>query len=368
MADFSARDTGFMTTALRLASRGATSARPNPVVGCVIVNAADEVVGQGWHQRAGEAHAEVAALAEACEKAAGATAYVTLEPCSHHGRTPPCVEQLIAARVSRVIYAVQDPNPSVAGQGAAALRAAGIKVESGLLSAAATEINRGFFNRMQRGRPWLRCKLAVSLDGRTALRNGVSQWITGAAARKDVHRWRALSGAILSGSGTVLGDNPSLTARSESGELDSQPLRVVLDSELRTPVDAKLFQSTGPILILHCRGSAESIAGLEASGASVRQIAQLNGRPDLHEVMRLLAEEQINDVWVEAGATLNGMLLHNGLVDELIVYQAASILGADAQGMFAIEPVETMQQRPEFELTDVRRIGADLRLRYKPGN
>jgi diaminohydroxyphosphoribosylaminopyrimidine deaminase/5-amino-6-(5-phosphoribosylamino)uracil reductase len=366
MNSFSAADTEFMALALQLAARGRATARPNPAVGCVVVDAHGEIAGQGWHERAGGPHAEVVALAEAGARANGSTVYVTLEPCSHHGRTPPCTDQLIAASVSAVVYAVEDPNPSVAGKGAEALRGAGISVTSGLLAADAADLNKGFFARMQRGRPWLRSKIAVSLDGRTALRNGVSQWITSSAARADVHRWRALSGAVLTGIGTVLADDPSLTARNADELVRDQPIRVVLDSELNTPVDAKLFKHGGPIMIFHGQGVGDGAVRLAGAGAETIAVAAENGALDLVAVLKALADREINDVWVEAGATLNGALLAGGLIDELIVYQAASVLGNQSRAMFNLPELSSMSERPEFTLREVRKVGDDLRLCYVP--
>jgi len=367
MDEFSSEDYRYMADALRLAKRGTFTARPNPAVGCILVSPDQQVVGQGWHERAGEPHAEVNAINQAGDLARGATAYVTLEPCGHHGRTPPCTDKLVNAGVSRVVYAVEDPNPAVAGQGASQLKAAGIEVQSGLLADAATELNRGFFTRMQLQRPWVRSKLAVSLDGRTALASGESQWITGPEARLDVHRGRAGSGAVVTGIGTVLQDDPALNARVESENECLQPLRVVLDSGLKIPPQAKLFREDGPVMVMHCRGSDSAIAALESAGATVVSVAATDGQINLQSALELLAENYINDVWVEAGPGLNGALLEAGLIDELIVYQAASVLGSDARGMFELSPLENMSKRLEFDLIDARRVGNDLRLKYKPG-
>ncbi|MEC9374858.1 MAG: bifunctional diaminohydroxyphosphoribosylaminopyrimidine deaminase/5-amino-6-(5-phosphoribosylamino)uracil reductase RibD [Pseudomonadota bacterium] len=365
MKEFTLKDVEFMNIALRLAQRGINTARPNPSVGCIIVDSDNQIVGQGWHARTGEGHAEVLALSEAKDKAKNSTVYITLEPCSHHGRTPPCVDQLITAGVDKVIFASEDPNPLVSGEGAKMLIAAGIQVKSGLLSNAAIEINRGFFSRMQRGRPWVRSKLAVSLDGRTALKNGVSKWITSESSRQDVHRWRARSGAILSGIGTLLADNPSLNVRHQSKDLHDQPLRVLLDSGLRIPGEANFLSVSGPKMVMHCRGEASMIRALKDKGVIVKKIEESNSRLNLNAVMKTLAEVEINDVWVEAGSNLNGELLNNHLIDELIVYQAANILGSTSKGMFNFAPLEDMQEKYKFELTDIRKVGSDLRLSYK---
>ena len=363
----SAEDHRYMADALRLARLGLYTTDPNPAVGCIIVNAAGEVVGEGWHERAGMPHAEPLALTQAGAAAAGATAYVTLEPCSHHGRTPPCADQLIQAGIKRVVYATEDPNPIVSGAGAQRLRDAGIEVISGVLNREADELNRGYVQRMLTGRPWVRSKIAVSLDGRTALANGESQWITGEQARADVHRWRARSSAILTGSGTLLADDPSLNARPADISDCSQPLRVVLDSGLRTPVTAKLFQTEGPVLICHCSDDQARVDALTAKGAELLQVAGHGpGEVALESMLEKLAERGINDIWLEAGALLNGAFLNDNLIDELIVYQAGCILGDSAQGMFGIQPLEAMQSRKEFDLTDVRHIGNDVRLIWRP--
>jgi diaminohydroxyphosphoribosylaminopyrimidine deaminase/5-amino-6-(5-phosphoribosylamino)uracil reductase len=366
MSEFRSDDYRYMTHALRLAESGLGTVRPNPAVGCVIVASDGQIVGEGWHKRAGEAHAEVNALAQAGDHARGATAYVTLEPCSHQGLTPPCADAIIAAGLHRVIYAVADPNPQVAGAGAQKLKDAGIDVQAGLLSNLATELNRGFFTRMQTGKPWVRSKLAISIDGRTALGNGDSQWITGAEARADVHRSRGRSGAVLTGIETVLKDDPGLNARPDSATDILQPLRVVVDSALRCAPTAQLFSIPGPVTVLHSHGSSAAAAALQAVGATVVKVAAENGRVSLADTLALLAEQSINDVWVEAGPTLNGALLYAGMIDELIVYQASNILGTDGQGMFAIQPLEAMQNRFEFNLIDVRRVGVDVRMTYRP--
>lgn len=356
-----ATDAAWMARALRLAERGLFTTRPNPRVGCVLVKSG-KLVGEGWHERAGEPHAEVHALRSAGLAARGATAYVTLEPCSHHGRTPPCAEALIAAGVARVVAATEDPNPQVAGQGLARLRAAGIETERGLMEAAARELNIGFFSRMTRGAPWVRSKIAASLDGRTALANGASQWITGEAARRDVQRWRARSCAILTGIGTVLNDDPQLNVRDI--ELPDQPLRVVVDGGLRTPPTARILQSEGAIIYTATQDAAR-IASLEEAGARVMVLPGANGRVDLHAVLRDLAANAINEVLVEAGSGINGTLLTAGLVDELVLYFAPQLLGDAARGIAALGELTRLEQRIELDWNDARRVGKDLRIAAK---
>jgi len=352
-----AADSQWMARALQLAAQGLNTTSPNPRVGCVLVKG-DEVVGEGWHRRAGEPHAEVHALRAAGEKARGATAYVTLEPCSHHGRTPPCADALIAAGVARVVCAMQDPNPQVAGQGIARVRAAGIEVECGLMEAAAHELNVGFVSRMTRGSPWVRSKIAASLDGRTALANGVSQWITGAAARQDVQHLRARSCAVLTGIGTVLADDPQLNVRIAT---ERQPLRVVLDSTLRMPPAARMLQS-GSVLVCTASQDAGKRAALQQRGAEVLLLADASGRVDLQAVMRELARRGINEVLVEAGRELNGALLQAGLGDELVLYLAPQLLGDAARGMADLGELLRLEQRVELAWRDVRRVGEDLRI------
>ncbi|HEU4616676.1 MAG TPA: bifunctional diaminohydroxyphosphoribosylaminopyrimidine deaminase/5-amino-6-(5-phosphoribosylamino)uracil reductase RibD [Gammaproteobacteria bacterium] len=358
-----ARDSELMARALRLAAKGAATTAPNPTVGCVLVQG-DEIVGEGYTSPAGGPHAEIAALAAAGERAAGATAYVTLEPCCHTGRTGPCTEALIAARVARVVYAVADPNPLVGGGGAAALRAAGVEVEAGVLEAEAEAMNRGFFARMRRGRPWVRSKLAASLDGRTALADGASRWITGEAARRDVHRWRARSGAVLTGIGTLLRDDPSLTARPPGGS-PRQPLRVIVDARLRTPPDAKTLSLPGQVVIFTTEAGAAGAGDAWRRRARV-EVVRGAAHCDLAEALERLASLEVNDVWVEAGPGLNGALLEAGLIDELVVYLAPHILGDDARGMFSLTPLASLEERIELEIDSVRRIGRDLRIVARP--
>lgn len=350
-----------MAEALRLAEQGLYSTSPNPRVGCVLVNN-EIVVGRGWHRRAGEAHAEVYALREAGEAARGATAYVILEPCSHHGSTPPCAEALIAAGVARVVVAVVDPNPLVSGSGIEKLRAAGIVVECGLMETAARELNAGFFARMTRGTPWLRSKIAMSLDGRTALGNSVSQWITGEAARRDVQLWRARSCAVLTGINTVLADDAQLNVREP--DMPRQPLRVVLDSQLRIPLDARVLYG-GDVLIYSAQQDEQKAAVLQDLGATVVVLPNGSGQVDLNAVLEDLAQRGCNEVLTEAGSTLNGALLSAGLVDELLLYIAPQLLGDVARGMAKLGELTRLEQRVNLDWQDVRQIGKDLRILVK---
>ena len=354
-----------MAQALRLAERGLYTTSPNPRVGCVLVRDGI-VVGEGWHERAGEPHAEIHALRAAGDAARGATVYVTLEPCSHHGRTPPCADALIEAGVVRVVVAVQDPNPQVAGQGISRLRAAGIEVECGLMEAAARELNIGFFTRMTRGTPWVRSKIAASLDGRTALANGESKWITGASARQDVQHWRARSCAVLTGIGTVLADDPQLNVRDFA--TSRQPLRAVVDSMLRLPPNARLLQDSGTVVYTVTQ-DAQKIAALEQSGARVVVLPDVNGQVDVAAVLRDLAMQGCNEVLVEAGSKLNGALLNEGLVDELVLYLAPQLLGDMTRGMARLDELTSLDQRINLEWQDVRHVGMDLRIvaRVKKG-
>jgi diaminohydroxyphosphoribosylaminopyrimidine deaminase / 5-amino-6-(5-phosphoribosylamino)uracil reductase len=356
-----------MAEALRLAANGQYDTAPNPSVGCVLVKDG-RVVGTGWTAPAGGPHAERVALAAAGGEARGATAYVTLEPCCHTGRTGPCTRALIEAGVARVVFAGHDPNPRVNGGGAKELAAAGIAVEGGVLEQAAEPLNRGFFTRMRTGLPWVRSKLAISLDGRTALANGVSQWITSAAARGDVHRWRALSSAILTGSGTIVDDDPSLNARREEAGIDAslgikQPLRVIVDARLRTPVTARTLRLPGEVLVLTSRSVEDPRAvALQKAGALVETVAGDDEHCDLRAVLVRLAEHEINDVWVEAGAGFNGALLKAGLIDELIIYMAPRVLGDSARGMFSVPPLATLAAASRLTFDEVRAVGPDLRI------
>ncbi|MEZ0237548.1 MAG: bifunctional diaminohydroxyphosphoribosylaminopyrimidine deaminase/5-amino-6-(5-phosphoribosylamino)uracil reductase RibD [Methylophilaceae bacterium] len=359
---FTADDHLIMTQALRLAERGLYTTTPNPRVGCVIVKDG-KIIGEGWHERAGGPHAEVHALRQAGEAARGADVYVTLEPCSHHGRTPPCALALVGAGVRCVVAAMRDPNPRVAGGGFTLLESHGIETRSGLMEREAQQLNPGFNSRMTRGRPWVTAKVAASLDGRTALANGVSQWITGPAARSDVQRWRARSCAILTGIGTVLADDPQMTVR----ELDigRQPLRVVVDSHLRIPLNSKILQG-GNAIIACLEGQAEKAASLRASGAIVLELPAADGHVCLASLMQALAAQEINEVLVEAGTLLNGALLRAGLVDEMVLYYAPTLLGNKARGMFGMPALTEMAQRVDLDILALDQIGRDIRVRARP--
>ncbi|MBE1158868.1 bifunctional diaminohydroxyphosphoribosylaminopyrimidine deaminase/5-amino-6-(5-phosphoribosylamino)uracil reductase RibD [Dyella acidiphila] len=351
-----------MAQALRLAERGLYTTQPNPRVGCVIAHG-EEVVGQGWHERAGQPHAEVFALREAGPRALGATAYVTLEPCAHHGRTPPCADALLAAGIGRVVIAAEDPFPQVAGRGIEKLRMAGVAVEAGLLRDAARELNLGFFSRIERGRPWVRVKLAMSLDGRTALANGESKWITGEAARADVQHWRARSSAILSGSGTVLADNPRLTVRLDETPF-TPPWRVILDRQLRTPAGSHVLDGQVPTLVLHADTAGQPDHRFER--VECMAIPSADSSLDLHAVLRLLAERGCSEVHVEAGPTLCGALLATGLADELLLYIAPLLLGDAARPLLHLPALTEMASRWSLHTVDQRQLGGDWRLQLRP--
>lgn len=347
-----------MSRALELAERGLYTTAPNPRVGCVIVRSG-AIVGEGWHERAGGPHAEVSALEAADTQARGASAYVTLEPCVHQGRTGPCTEALIASGVTRVVAAVQDPNPLVAGRGLARLGAAGITCDVGLLEDEARELNIGFTHRMAHGRPWVRMKVAASLDGKTALNNGRSRWITGEAARRDGHHWRARACAVLTGIGTIRDDDPLLTVRDV--ETTRQPLRVIVDSRLELPSSARVLEG-GSVLVAGAREDSRAISALREKGAEVVVIPNPAGKVELPELMRELARREINEVHVEAGHRLNGSLVAEGLVDELVVYLAPALLGNAARGMFEMPELTDLAGRRALAIRDVRRIGADIRI------
>lgn len=396
MNSFTAIDHAHMARALRLAEQGLYTTQPNPRVGCVIAQG-DQVVGEGWHQYAGGPHAEVFALRAADERARGATAYVTLEPCVHFGRTPPCADALIAAGVARVVAACADPNPKVARGGFAKLRRACIAVETGLMRDAARELNCGFFSRIERGRPWVRIKLAMSLDGRTALGNGESKWITGEAAREDVQHWRARSSAIMTGSGTVIADDPRLTVRPRSVPPDSiggaswgqgmalpmavsphsgnalsnpsapsglgaepfKPLRVVLDRTCQVPQNANVLDGSAPTLVVHAPGATPAHAGFER----VECMAAVNAdRLDLEGVLRALGARGVNELQVEAGPTLCGALFQTGLVDELLLYISPVLLGDQARPLLVLPPIREMAAGQRLRVFDQRQVGTDLRL------
>lgn len=351
-----------MAEALRLARKGLYTTDPNPRVGCVIADGA-QVSGRGWHQQAGGPHAEIAALHDANRSVRGQTAYVTLEPCSHHGRTPPCVDALLEAGIARVVVAVPDPNPAVAGEGLGRLRESGVDVRTGLMANEAEALNCGFLTRMRKGRPWVRVKSAVSLDGRTALRSGESQWISGEASRRDVQHWRARSSAILTGIGTVLADDPSLLARVEGPV--SQPLRVVADSRWRTPPTSRLLEDPAQTLVAGDR-ELPVPAALKTAGAACLPVTVGAGGVDLAELLAALAQRQINEVQVEAGARLCGSLLASGLVDEILIYQAPLLLGDGCPGPFAMGPLESMAERTHLRVLETTHFGDDLRIRLIP--
>ncbi|MCF8192459.1 MAG: bifunctional diaminohydroxyphosphoribosylaminopyrimidine deaminase/5-amino-6-(5-phosphoribosylamino)uracil reductase RibD [Burkholderiales bacterium] len=363
MTDWTRDDHRYMAQALRLAARGLFTTTPNPRVGCVLVKGG-EVVGEGWHVRAGGPHAEVAAIAASTVPVRGATAYVTLEPCSHTGRTPPCTDALIAAGIAEVVYAMPDPNPEVAGGGAAALQAAGVGVRAGLMAEAAAALNRGFISRMTRGRPWLRLKVAATLDGRTALADGDSRWITGKPARTDVHRLRAQACAVMTGIGTLLADDPLLNVRHVDTE--RQPLRVVVDNNLAFPTHAATLREPGGVLVATASSDDDRIEAVRAAGAEVLQLNTARGRVDLSRLLKSLGERGLNEVLVEAGQNLNGALIGKGLVDELIVYLNARVMGSSGRGMFALTALETMEHAPGFVIADVRMLGPDLRVTLHP--
>jgi diaminohydroxyphosphoribosylaminopyrimidine deaminase/5-amino-6-(5-phosphoribosylamino)uracil reductase len=356
------RDAFYMARAINLARKGRYTTDPNPRVGCVLVRD-DVVIGEGWHVKAGQGHAEVEALKNTPD-AKGATAYVTLEPCSHQGRTPPCCDALIEAGVSRVVAAMQDPNPLVSGRGLEKLKAAGIEVVCGVLQEDAQTLNRGFIKRMTDNRPYLRSKLAMSLDGRTAMASGESKWITSDKSRADVQQLRAESSAILTGISTVLADDPALNARIDGDVL--QPVRVVLDTHLNMPISAQMAKLPGRSLILTCAEDQQKQQALQQAGFEVYLLASKNGRLDLHAVMEFLAGQQINELLVEAGAVLNGALLDEGLVDEYIIYMAPCILGDQGRGLFKLPGLQQMADKKQLKLRDVRQVGPDLKLTFIP--
>lgn len=361
MPEFTATDHLMMARALRLAERGAYTTRPNPMVGCVITRD-DEGVGEGYHQRAGEDHAEILALQAAGDRAKEATAYVTLEPCAHTGKTGPCADALIAAGVARVVAAMRDPFPQVDGAGFDKLKAAGIQVEYGLLEVQARKLNRGYLSRIERGRPWVRVKLATSLDGRSALATGESKWISGEASRLDVQHWRARAGALVTGAGTVLADDPSLTVRLDPGVAFVPPLRVVLDPGLATITRGRVRDGDAPTLYIHAPNTKLG-RGIDAE---LEVIAVESGRFDLDAVLKLLAKRGVNEVQVEAGATLAAAFLEAGLVDELLLYIAPVLLGSNARPLFAGLNIETMAERMQLTVVESRHLGDDIRVLLEP--
>lgn len=353
---FSAADHAHMAHALQLAARGLYTTSPNPRVGCVIVQDG-RVVGEGWHERAGTPHAEVHALKAAGEAARGATVYVTLEPCSHHGRTPPCAEALINAGVGRVVAAMADPNPLVAGGGISMLTLAGIRADVGLMGAEARALNPGFISRMTQQRPWVRLKTASTLDGKTALANGASQWITGEAARADVQRLRARACAILTGIGTVKADDPRLTVREVA--TPRQPLRVIVDSRLETPAGARILEGE-KVLVFSAREG-------ELANAEVLAMKNTHGKVDLPKMLEELARRGVNELHVEAGFRLNGSLVREGCVDEFLIYLNPSFVG-EGQGMLDLPPLPSLEERPRLRLLSLERVGEDLRLVARPAS
>ncbi len=365
----------FMAQAIKLAQKGCYTCHPNPRVGCVLVQKG-AVVGEGFHRRAGEPHAEPIALSVAADHAQGATAYVTLEPCSHHGRTPPCADALIQAGVARVVVAMGDPNPKVAGSGVERLRRAGIQVDVGLLESEACALNPGFIKRMRHGLPFVRCKLAMSLDGRTAMASGESKWITSDAARRDVHRMRALSSAVMTGVDTVIADDASLNVRLSAADLEGiesncalpSPQRVILDSRLRMSPQAKMLSLSGQTTILTLDGECERRSALEAAGAEVVFMPESNGQIDLQAAMSYLAQLEINELLLEAGPRLAGNMLQAGLLDELVIYMAPHLMGDSAKGLFHMPDLVQMQDRLELAITDIRAVGRDWRITAIPSN
>mgnify|MGYP001825544045 FL=1 len=361
-------DAAYMAKALRLAARGRFSTHPNPRVGCLLVRN-HSVVGEGWHRRAGGPHAEIDALAAACGRARGATAYVTLEPCSHQGRTPPCAPALADAGVARVVIPTLDPNPRVSGEGVAMLRAAGLAVDVGILADEARALNAGFFARMETGRPRATVKLAASLDGRTAMASGESRWITGAEARADVHRLRADSSAIVTGIGTVLADNPSLTVRRPDLDLQGrQPLRVVLDSRLRMPPDAKMLSLPGDTVVFATSQASAGADRLVGAGARVETLPGASGQLDLAAVSRRLGDMECNDVLVETGPRLAGAWVLAGLADRVVVYLAPHLLGDRARPLMELPGLESMADRVQLRIAGVRQVGRDLRIELEVGD
>lgn len=371
-SQFSSQDSIYMAEALKLAAQGLYTTQPNPRVGCVIVKN-NQIIGRGAHLKAGESHAEIYALRKAGAAAEGADVYVTLEPCSHFGRTPPCMNALIEAKVKRVFVAMQDPNPLVAGWGIQHLQAEKIEVFVGLMQKEAEALNVGFVKRMQLQMPYVRSKIAASLDGKTALSNGKSQWITSPSSRNDVQHWRAQSCAILTGIGTVLADDPSMTVRLES--VQRQPIRVIVDSQLQISPEARILQKKTEnerVIIVYAEKSSQhdpKKAKLQAKGAELWCLPLVSlekPQVDLDALLKALARDGVNEVLVEAGQTLNGVLLAQGLVDELVLYYAPKLMGHDAQGMFAMPPLTEMTQAISLQLLDVRQVGTDIRLRAKP--
>ncbi len=355
-------DNYYMGHAIKLARKGLYTTDPNPRVGCVVVKDGI-IVGEAWHDRAGQPHAEVLALRQSGESARGASVYVNLEPCCHQGRTPPCTGFLIDAGVTRVVAAMEDPNPQVAGGGIQNLRSAGIEVDVGVMRKEAERLNRGFLHRINKGRPWVILKVAASMDGRTAMHSGESQWISGESARRDVHHWRARSSAVLTGSGTILADDPALTVRHV--DTPRQPLRVIVDSNFVTPADARAVRQPGSTLIATANKDFEYLDKTDDNLEAV-YLPAANGTVDLLDLMENLSQREINDVLVEAGPILSGSMLKADLVDEVLLYLAPKFLGTDARGMFDMPGLKYLQEGKEFDVSDVRQFGVDLRIRLRP--
>ena len=375
-AAWSREDVAFMAEAIQLASKGLYTTEPNPRVGCVLVKDG-EVVGRGWHQKAGEGHAEVKAIENAGARAVNSTAYVSLEPCSHFGKTPPCVNALIQAGIKRVVAAMKDPNPDVSGSGFKVLANAGVQVESGLLESQAKALNLGFIKRMETGRPYVRIKMAMSVDGRTAMASGESKWITGPAARKDVQRLRARSSAVISGIGTILQDDAALTVRASELGLENaneivlrQPLRVVLDSSSKIPENSKLFKTSGPILLVVSSEACVPSAVTQYSNVSVFRLPAIKECPEksvLTIVLQELARRDCNEVLVEAGASLAGSFIKEGCWDELVLYVAPKLMGSAARPLASL-PMDLMSEATALQLADMRVVGEDIRLTYHQKN
>lgn len=374
MIKSNAIDHRFMARAIQLAREGIYTTHPNPRVGCVVVRQG-EIVAEGWHMRAGEPHAEIHALNVARQNAVGATAYVTLEPCSHHGRTPPCADALIDAGVNRVVVAMSDPNPQVAGQGIARLKGAGIEVVEEVLQVEAEALNPGFISRFTRGRPFVRCKLAMSLDGRTAMASGESKWITSVAARQDVQRLRARSDAIMTGIGTLLADDPRLDVRPAGidelqvvlgDEIQRPPMRVIVDSTLRTPLASRTLALPGKKLIATAVEYSETVNALRQKRVNVCRFAGSGERVNLSLLLEYLAAHEINELLLEAGPVLSGAMLQAGLIDELVIYMAAHLMGDKGQGLMQLSGVEQMAQRVPLKIEEMRAVGDDWRIKLRP--
>lgn len=363
------QDRLYMARAINIAKQGLYSTMPNPRVGCVLVKDG-KVLAEGWHRMAGEGHAEVNALAQAGEEAKGATAYVSLEPCSHSGRTGPCCEALVQAGVARVVYGMEDPNPQVAGRGIERLQNAGVDVSGPILEEEARALNPGFIKRMENSRPWVRCKLAMSLDGRTAMASGESKWVTGPSARSDVQKLRARSCAIISGIGSILSDDSALTVREDELKLPNaglaaikQPLRVVLDSNQRLQAGAKVIQSPAGSLVVHAQSEASQ--ALSELGVEQISLPGSDGRVDLSALIQELGRRECNEVLVETGANLAGAFLRRGLLDEVIIYMAPKLMGSQARPLFEL-PINSMAGQLPMIITDVRSVGNDWRITAKP--